>query len=92
MFKKKPQKRDEILMVLAAVGVMQDEFSYAAVPIDEITFCLRVDFKQKIKDLELLSILNECLAGDYCVRENNSWYLTSEGANLADEYLASYQV
>ena len=91
MFKKKPPKNDELLMVLAAVGIMQDEFSYA-VPIDEITFCLRVDFKQKIKDLELLSILNEGLAGEYCIQENNGWYLTSEGASLADEYLANYQI
>ena len=90
MFKKRAMKKvptikDDQLM-LAAIGVMNDEFN-GPVPMDEINFCLRIDFKCKIKDSMLLSLLNYAINSNMIIKEPNGYLLTPQGDNIADEVL-----
>ena len=72
--------------VIAALGVMEDELG-GAVPIDEVVFCLRVDFSIRKMEEEVQEILNNVENLGLTKREANGWILTSEGGRVADEYL-----
>lgn len=76
-------------LVIAALGVMEDEFA-APVPVDEIGFCLRYDFKLKKEADEITQILNDAEALGYCKRTKNGWALTPEGGQICDDYLNSH--
>jgi hypothetical protein len=78
-------------IVLAALGVMSDELSGPA-PVDEISFSLRVDFKKKIDDGSINSILSEAESLGYCRRGQAGWELTPEGAKICDNFLNSHAV
>ena len=77
------------LMILAALGVMEDEIGGPA-PMDEISFCLRVDFKTKMADGEIQQYLEESESLGYARQVQGGWQLTSEGGNKADSYLSSH--
>ena len=68
-------------LMLAALGVMEDEFANP-VPVDEIAFCLRYDFKVKKETDEIIQALNDAEALGLCKKIKNTWSLTPEAANL----------
>ncbi len=70
-------------MMLAALSVMNDEFN-GPVPIDEINFCLRIDFKHKVKDSQLLSMLNQAMQAKNVDKVANGYLITAQGAKIAD--------
>jgi len=84
---------DEIMtdqkQVIAALGVMEDELGGAA-PIDEIIFCLRVDFSIRKTEEEVQGILNNVENLGLVKRESNGWILTNEGGKACDIYLNSH--
>lgn len=90
MFKKRSSKKNQPIkedhIILAALGVMNDEFN-SPVPIDEINFCLRVDFNHKIKDFQLLSILNHSINSNLIEKSPKGYALTSDGEKIADSVL-----
>ncbi len=79
------------LVVLSALGVMEDELSGPA-PIEEIGFCLRVDFQNKMDDSTINSYLEENRDLGYCKNAGNGWRLTSEGEKIVDNYLNAHAV
>jgi len=95
MFKKRGQKKTEKpdiqQMVLSAVGVMEDELCGPA-PVDDISFCLRVDLKSKIKDAQILEILNQAKTSGLCIQIQNGWQLTPEGEEIVDNVLSNCDV
>ena len=87
---KKNFKASEIQLVLAALGVMSDEFC-GPVPVDEIVFCLRVDFNFKSKDSQILSFLSQASSSmGYTSYSSSGWSLTSNGATYVDEFFEKY--
>jgi hypothetical protein len=76
-------------LVLAALGVMTDEISGPA-PVDDISYCIRVDFKKKLDDGQINSLLAEAETLGYCHRAAGGWELTPEGAKVCDNYLNSH--
>lgn len=90
MFKKRTSKKRPAIkedhIILAALGVMNDEFN-GPVPIDEINFCLRIDFKHKIKDSQLLSILSLAISSNLVKKTPKGFHLTPKGAVIADQVL-----
>jgi hypothetical protein len=78
-------------VVIAALGVMEDEIGGPA-PMDEISFSLRVDFKNKMDDTELSNLLAEAEELGNLQRVQGGWQLTSEGAKIADNYLNTHSV
>ena len=83
---KKKTESSESHMVIAALGVMQDEFN-GPVPTDEISFCLRIDFKRKIKEATLLTLLNQAVDSKHIEKIQQGWLLTSDGSKIADQVL-----
>ena len=77
--------------VVAALGVMEDELN-GPVPIEEISFCLRVDFKKKMGEASIQEILNECAQAGICKTSDAGWQLTANGENLADHYLQNFSL
>ena len=89
---KKPHVKSNLTenqFILSALGVMGDEIC-GPVPTDELNFCLRVDFKVKMKDEKLLSLLNQALNSNQVEKLQNNWQLTSEGAIIADNILEKF--
>ena len=78
-------------IILAALGVMGDELSGPA-PVDEISYSLRVDFKKKMDDGTIISLLQEAQSVGYCRQVQGGWKLTPEGGKVADNYLNSHAV
>ena len=72
--------------VIAALGVMEDELSGPA-PLDEITFCLRVDFNIRKDEDEIIEILKTVEGLGLVRSEGNGWVLTGEGEKVCDDYL-----
>jgi hypothetical protein len=78
-------------VILAALGVMEDEIG-GPVPMDELSFSLRVDFKAKKDDAAISRILGEAESLGYCKRVQNGYQLTPQGAQICDNYLNSHAV
>jgi hypothetical protein len=76
-------------VVLAALGVMEDEIN-GPVPVDELSFCLRVDFKLKKDDTAINGVLSESETLGYCRKAQSGWQLTPEGGKICDNYLNSH--
>jgi hypothetical protein len=76
-------------IILAALGVMEDELG-AAVPNDEISFSLRVDFKAKKDESEIEKVLTDAEGLGYCKKAQGGWQLTPEGGKICDVYLNSH--
>lgn len=72
--------------IIAALGVMEDELG-GAVPIDEISFSLRVDFNIRKGETEVHDILRSVENLNLVKRDSNGWTLTSEGGKICDEFL-----
>lgn len=72
--------------VIAALGVMEDERG-GAVPVDEIVFCLKVDFNVRLSDEEVLEILKDVEELGLVKRDTDGWILTLEGGRICDEFL-----
>lgn len=72
--------------IIAALGVMEDELG-GPVPIDEIVFCLRVDFNIRKSEDEIHSILTSVENLNLVKRDANGWSLTNEGGRICDDYL-----
>ncbi len=72
--------------IIAALGVMEDELG-GPVPIDEVIFCLRVDFNIHKSEDEVHTILTSIENLNLVKRDANGWRLTSEGGRICDDYL-----
>ncbi len=72
--------------VIAALGIMEDEL-VGPVPIDEISYCLRVDLKLNKTEEEIVSNLTEARDLGYCKQAGQGWTLTVEGGKICDHYL-----
>ncbi len=73
--------------VLAALGVMEDEL-VGPVPIDELSYCLRVDFGIQKEEAKILEILTESETLGLCKKAaGGGWTLTPEGGKFCDNYL-----
>ncbi|GAB4331319.1 MAG: hypothetical protein Kow0069_38950 [Promethearchaeota archaeon] len=72
--------------VIAALGVMEDEL-VGPVPVDEIAYCLRVDFQVTKSEEEILEILREAADLGYVKQLGQGWGLTVEGGKLCDNFL-----
>lgn len=75
--------------VVAALGVMEDEL-VGPVPIDEISYCLRVDFKMTKAEEEIVAALQEAQNLGYCKQKGTGWILTLEGGKICDNFLNTH--
>jgi len=72
--------------VIAAVGVMEDELTKPA-PLNEIVFCLKVDFNIKKSKEEVQEILRKIEQLNLVEKKGEGWTLTNEGEEMCDTYL-----
>ena len=72
--------------VIAALGVMEDELA-GPVPIDEISFCLKVDFSIDELDEQIQDVLSNIEKLGLVKKDTNGWNLTNEGGKICDEFL-----
>ena len=77
--------------IIAALGVMEDELSNPA-PLEEISFCLRVDFKNQMDDGQINTYLEENQSLGLCRRVGNGWQLTPDGEKKVDIYLNAHAI
>ncbi len=78
-------------LIIAALGVMNDENGGNPVPLEDVISCLRVDFKNKKEDSEVSDVLNACEGLGYCEKNEKGWILTQEGEKICDDYLNSHE-
>lgn len=72
--------------IVAALGVMEDELGNS-VPIDEISFCLKVDFGVTKNEEEVREILFAVEKIGLVKKDMNGWSLTSQGGKVCDDFL-----
>ena len=72
--------------VIAALGVMEDELA-RSVPIDEISFCLKVDFNINESEENVREILFNVEKLGLVKKDTNGWRLTNEGGKICDNFL-----
>jgi len=72
--------------VIAALGVMEDELA-RPVPIDEISFCLKVDFNIDELEEQIQDVLSNVEKLGLVKKDTNGWNLTSEGGKICDAFL-----
>lgn len=72
--------------IIAALGVMEDELS-RAVPIDEISFCLKVDFNINETEEKIREVLFNIEKLGLVKKDTNNWRLTNEGGKICDDFL-----
>ncbi|MBD3352206.1 MAG: hypothetical protein GF364_12025 [Candidatus Lokiarchaeota archaeon] len=77
-------------LIVSALGVMIDENGGDPVPIDDVLFSLRVDFKTKKDDDTVKQMLNDAETLGYCKPTQGGWLLTPEGERICDDYLNSH--
>lgn len=78
-------------LIIAALGVMNDEKGGKPVPLEDVISCLRVDFKNKKDDSAVRDVLIACEGLGYCEKNENGWILTQEGEKICDDYLNSHE-
>ncbi len=78
-------------LIIAALGVMNDENGGNPVPLEDVIYCLRVDFKTKKEDSQVRDVLNACEGLGYCEAKEKGWILTQEGEKICDDYLNSHE-
>ncbi|MHA1675319.1 MAG: hypothetical protein ACTSYI_17040 [Promethearchaeota archaeon] len=90
MFKKRGTKKQNKVekdeLVLSALGVMQDETN-RPVSTDDISFCLQIDFKQKMKEAQVVELLQESKTKGFCSVSDQGWKLTLSGEQVVDSCL-----
>ena len=72
--------------VIAALGVMEDELA-GPVPIDEISFCLKVDFNIDELEEQIQDVLSNVEKLGLVKKDTNGWNLTNEGGKICDDFL-----
>jgi coproporphyrinogen III oxidase-like Fe-S oxidoreductase len=72
--------------VIAALGVMEDELA-RSVPIDEISFCLKVDFNIDESEEQIREVLFNVEKLGLVKKDANGWRLTNEGGKICDNFL-----
>ena len=72
--------------VIAALGVMEDELA-RSVPIDEISFCLKVDFNINESEEQIHEVLFNVEKLGLVKKDTNGWRLTNEGGKICDNFL-----
>ena len=72
--------------IVAALGVMEDELGNS-VPIDEITFCLKVDFGITKTEEEVREILFTVEKIGLVKKDTSGWSLTNQGGKVCDDFL-----
>jgi coproporphyrinogen III oxidase-like Fe-S oxidoreductase len=72
--------------VIAALGVMEDELA-RSVPIDEISFCLKVDFNINEPEEQIREVLFNVEKLGLVKKDTNGWRLTTEGGKICDNFL-----
>lgn len=72
--------------VIAALGVMEDELA-GPVPIDEISFCLKVDFTIDELEEQIQDVLSNVEKLGLVKKDTNGWNLTNEGGKICDDFL-----
>jgi hypothetical protein len=72
--------------IIAALGVMEDELGNS-VPIDEISFCLKVDFNITESEDNIRNILFNVEKLGLVKKDSNGWSLSSEGGKVCDDFL-----
>jgi hypothetical protein len=82
---------EEQSLIIAALGVMNDENGGNPVPLKDIIYCLRADFKNKKEETEVSEVLTACEGLGYCEKKENGWILTQEGEKICDDYLNSHE-
>ena len=87
---KKPIKASEMQLVLAAVGVIEDNLT-AEAPIDDIIFSLRIDFQHRMKEIHLANLLAQASTSGYVEGNEQGWRLTPTGEEFVDNFLDMYQ-
>ncbi|MHA1730886.1 MAG: hypothetical protein ACTSU5_03035 [Promethearchaeota archaeon] len=75
--------------VIAALGIMEDEL-VGPVPIDEISYCLRVDLKINKEEEDIVKALNDSRDLGYCKQVGQGWTLTVEGGKVCDHFLNTH--
>jgi hypothetical protein len=78
-------------LIIAALGVMNDDNGGNPVPLEEVVSCLRVDFKNKKDDSAVQDVLIACEGLGYCEKNEKGWILTQEGEKICDDYLNSHK-
>ncbi|MBN2154409.1 MAG: hypothetical protein JW776_00010 [Candidatus Lokiarchaeota archaeon] len=78
-------------LIIAALGVMNDENGGNPVPLEDILYCLRSDFKEKKEEPEVREILSACETLGYCEKNDQGYKLTQEGEKICDDYLNSHE-
>jgi len=88
MFNKKKTNQNSPIQsqILAALGVIEDDLG-ESVPIEEIAFSLRVDFKNKMNEAKVAQIILELEKGGFVKNNEQKYSLLPKGAKIADEYL-----
>ena len=79
----------EQAMVVAAIGVMSDENCGEPCGLNDITFSIRADFKQKMDDASVLSLIKSVEALRLIRKEQIGYVLTPEGEKVCDNFLNS---
>ena len=82
---------EEQSLIIAALGVMNDEHGGKPVPLTEIISCLRSDFKNKKEESDVMDVLSACEGLGYCEKNELGWILTQEGEKICDDYLNSHE-
>ncbi|MFX0188691.1 MAG: hypothetical protein ACFE8A_13255 [Candidatus Hodarchaeota archaeon] len=72
--------------IIAAIGVMEDEFG-GAVSINEIIRSLKEDLNIRKMEGDIQRILRDAENLRLIEKESNGWVLTSEGGRICDVYL-----
>ena len=75
-------------IILSALGVMEDEMA-DSVAVSDITYSLRVDFKETYDDAQVTSILQDAAALGHSKQVGSKWSLTPAGGKICDNYLNS---
>jgi hypothetical protein len=82
---------EEQSLIIAALGVMNDEKGGTPVSLEDVMMCLRVDFKVKKEDSEVKSVLSACEGLGYCENSEKGWTLSQEGEKICDDFLNSHK-
>ncbi len=93
MFNNKKQKKfSPDYAVLAALAVIEDDLG-DSVPLEDIAFSLRADFKIKMSESKIANILQNFEKDGYVKKNDQKKYsLTSKSGEIADDFLQAQNI
>ncbi len=93
MFDKKKQKKiSPDYAVLAALAVIEDDLG-DSVPLEEIVFSLRADFKIKMGESKIANILQKFEKDGYVKKnEQKKYSITSKSGEIADDFIEAQNI